>query len=49
MMAVLSLVIMSAQFTANGAIPAAHTCEGADTAPPLHWSCAIKRISCPEI
>ena len=22
----------------NGAIPAAHTCEGADTAPPLHWS-----------
>jgi Raf kinase inhibitor-like YbhB/YbcL family protein len=38
MMAVLSLVLMSSQFTANGAIPSAHTCEGADKAPPLHWS-----------
>ena len=38
MMAVLSLVVMSAQFTNNGAIPTAHTCEGADKAPELHWS-----------
>jgi len=38
MLAVLSLVVMSAPFTANGAIPAAHTCEGADKAPQLHWS-----------
>ena len=35
---VLSLVLMSAQFPANGAIPAAHTCEGADQSPQLHWS-----------
>ncbi len=38
MMAVLSLVLMSSQFTAGGAIPATHTCEGADLAPSLHWS-----------
>jgi Raf kinase inhibitor-like YbhB/YbcL family protein len=38
MMAVVSLVLMSAQFTANGSIPAAHTCEGADRSPELHWS-----------
>jgi Raf kinase inhibitor-like YbhB/YbcL family protein len=38
MMAVLSLVLMSSQFTAGGAIPAAHTCEGADHSPQLHWS-----------
>lgn len=38
MLAVLSLVLMSAQFTANGAIPPAHTCEGADRSPQLHWS-----------
>jgi len=38
MMAVLSLVLMSSQFTGNGAIPTEHTCEGADKAPPLHWS-----------
>ena len=38
MLAVLSLVLMSSQFTAGGAIPAAHTCEGADKAPALHWS-----------
>ena len=38
MLAVLSLVLMSSQFTAGGAIPAAHTCEGADQAPALHWS-----------
>jgi Raf kinase inhibitor-like YbhB/YbcL family protein len=37
-LAVLSLVLMSSQFTAGGAIPAAHTCEGADKAPALHWS-----------
>jgi Raf kinase inhibitor-like YbhB/YbcL family protein len=36
--AVMSIVLMSSQFTANGAIPAAHTCEGADQAPQLHWS-----------
>ncbi|HEY1587555.1 MAG TPA: YbhB/YbcL family Raf kinase inhibitor-like protein, partial [Polyangia bacterium] len=29
---------MSAQFTANGPIPAAHTCQGADKSPALHWS-----------
>ncbi len=38
MMAVLSLVLMSSQFTAGGTIPAAHTCEGADQSPALHWS-----------
>jgi Raf kinase inhibitor-like YbhB/YbcL family protein len=38
MMAVLSLVLMSSQFTNNGSIPTAHTCEGADKAPALHWS-----------
>ena len=38
MMAVLSLVLMSSQFTPNGAIPAAHTCQGADRSPQLHWS-----------
>jgi Raf kinase inhibitor-like YbhB/YbcL family protein len=38
MMAVLSLVLMSSNFTANGTIPKEHTCEGADKAPQLHWS-----------
>lgn len=38
MMAVLSLVVLSAQFNNNGAIPTAHTCEGADKSPELHWS-----------
>ncbi len=38
MMPLLSLVLMSSHFTANGAIPPAHTCEGADVAPSLHWS-----------
>ncbi len=38
MMAVLSMVLMSSQFTAGGAIPAEHTCEGADSSPALHWS-----------
>jgi Raf kinase inhibitor-like YbhB/YbcL family protein len=30
--------IASAAFAANGEIPAAHTCEGDDRAPPLTWS-----------
>ena len=38
MVGVLSIVLMSSQFTANGAIPAAHTCQGADKSPALHWS-----------
>jgi Raf kinase inhibitor-like YbhB/YbcL family protein len=38
MVAVLSIVLMSSQFTANGPIPAAHTCQGADKSPALHWS-----------
>ena len=38
MLAVLSIVLMSSQFTANGPIPAAHTCQGADKSPALHWS-----------
>ena len=38
MSAVLALVLMSSQFTPGGAIPAAHTCQGADRAPALHWS-----------
>ena len=38
MLAVMSIVLMSSQFTAGGAIPAAHTCEGKDQAPALHWS-----------
>jgi Raf kinase inhibitor-like YbhB/YbcL family protein len=29
--------LSSAAFAANGRIPAAHTCEGADQAPPLAW------------
>jgi Raf kinase inhibitor-like YbhB/YbcL family protein len=36
--AVMSLVLSSAQFAANGAIPAAQTCEGADKAPALSWT-----------
>jgi Raf kinase inhibitor-like YbhB/YbcL family protein len=38
MSAVLALVLMSSQFTPGGAIPAAHTCQGAGGAPALHWS-----------
>lgn len=38
MLAVLSIVLMSSQFTAGGAIPVAHTCQGADQSPALHWS-----------
>lgn len=30
--------IRSAAFAANTAIPAVHTCEGADTSPPLEWT-----------
>ena len=36
--AVLTLVLTSTSFTAGGAIPSAHTCEGADRAPALAWS-----------
>ena len=35
MLAVLSIVLMSSQFTANGPIPAAHTCPR-----PRGWTCA---------
>lgn len=38
MSAVLALVLMSSRFTAGGAIPPVYTCQGADHAPPLHWS-----------
>ncbi|MGE5169253.1 MAG: YbhB/YbcL family Raf kinase inhibitor-like protein [Rudaea sp.] len=34
----MSLVIQSAAFDANGAIPTNYTCEGNDTSPPLAWS-----------
>jgi Raf kinase inhibitor-like YbhB/YbcL family protein len=37
-LAVLALVLSSARFAPNSAIPAAHTCEGSDRAPPLSWS-----------
>ena len=30
--------ITSSAFPSNGEIPAAHTCEGADRSPALHWS-----------
>ncbi|HEY7374476.1 MAG TPA: YbhB/YbcL family Raf kinase inhibitor-like protein [Polyangia bacterium] len=30
--------LRSSSFASQGAIPAAHTCEGDDTAPPLAWS-----------
>jgi Raf kinase inhibitor-like YbhB/YbcL family protein len=38
MNAVLALVLLSARFTPNGAIPTELTCEGRDRAPPLRWS-----------
>jgi Raf kinase inhibitor-like YbhB/YbcL family protein len=38
MLAMLSLVLMSARFNHGGAIPTEFTCEGPDRAPPLHWS-----------
>lgn len=34
----MSLTIASIAFPANGAIPAAYTCEGDDRSPPLAWS-----------
>jgi Raf kinase inhibitor-like YbhB/YbcL family protein len=34
----MSLTLVSADFDANGSIPAVHTCEGTDTAPALSWS-----------
>jgi Raf kinase inhibitor-like YbhB/YbcL family protein len=34
----MALTIRSTAFVAGGAIPAVHTCEGADSAPPLEWS-----------
>ena len=34
----MSLTIASTAFPANGAIPAAYTCEGDDRSPPLAWS-----------
>jgi len=34
----MSLTLTSAAFSANGAIPPLHTCEGQDVAPPLSWS-----------
>jgi Raf kinase inhibitor-like YbhB/YbcL family protein len=37
-LAVLSLILTSSSFSAGGAIPREHTCEGADGAPALRWS-----------
>jgi Raf kinase inhibitor-like YbhB/YbcL family protein len=34
----MSLVLTSAAFTALGAIPTLHTCEGRDVSPPLTWT-----------
>jgi Raf kinase inhibitor-like YbhB/YbcL family protein len=33
-----AMKLTSTAFTAGGAIPAAHTCVGTDTSPPLAWS-----------
>jgi hypothetical protein len=38
----MALTIRSSAFQHNGSIPAEHTCEGADTSPPLEWSGAPK-------
>ena len=35
---VVSLQLMSPAFAAKAAIPARHTCDGAETSPPLRWS-----------
>ena len=32
-----TIKLSSSAFTANGSIPMEHTCEGADTSPPLAW------------
>jgi Raf kinase inhibitor-like YbhB/YbcL family protein len=34
----MSFVLTSADFDAGGNIPAMHTCDGANTSPPLSWS-----------
>jgi Raf kinase inhibitor-like YbhB/YbcL family protein len=34
----MSLTIASSAFAPNAAIPASHTCEGADASPPLAWT-----------
>ena len=34
----MTLELRSPAFAKNGAIPAAHTCDGAETPPPLEWS-----------
>ena len=34
----MALTLSSPAFTAGGAIPARHTCEGDDISPPLSWS-----------
>jgi Raf kinase inhibitor-like YbhB/YbcL family protein len=34
----MSLVLTSAAFAAQGAIPTLHTCEGRDVSPPLAWT-----------
>jgi len=34
----MSLTIKSSAFQHNGSIPAQHTCDSADTSPPLEWS-----------
>jgi Raf kinase inhibitor-like YbhB/YbcL family protein len=34
----MTLTISSPAFTKNGAIPSAHTCDGANKPPPLTWS-----------
>ena len=33
-----ALTLTSSAFAPNGEIPTVHTCEGADTPPPLAWS-----------
>jgi Raf kinase inhibitor-like YbhB/YbcL family protein len=33
-----ALTLTSTAFTANGAMPIEHTCEGADVSPPLAWT-----------
>jgi Raf kinase inhibitor-like YbhB/YbcL family protein len=37
----MNLDLTSAAFTANGAMPAKYTCEGADVSPPLAWTGAV--------
>ena len=35
---VMTLILTSGAFSAGGAIPARHTCDGADRSPPLAWT-----------